>query len=102
MPFHQGQSKMLIGMEEWKGGNKTKGIRTGPNLSSHEMQKKKGSRMTEWIGKKRMTRAHAINSPFGARGKPPKKTPHKHSICTRIPKMCSHLLHLWCRSGESL
>lgn len=37
----------------------------------------------------KMTRAHAITPPSGARTKSPKETPHKHSICSRLLKMCS-------------
>lgn len=53
---------------------------------------------------KKMTRAHAITPPSGARTKSPKETPHKHSICSRLLKMCSvsHLLYLWCISSGAL
>lgn len=54
--------------------------------------------------KNKMTRAHAITPPSGARTKSPKETPHKHSICSRLLEMCSvfHLLYLWCISGRAL
>lgn len=54
--------------------------------------------------KKKMTIAHAITSPSGARTKSPKETPYKHSVCSRQLEMCSvsHLLYLWCISSRVL
>lgn len=97
--FHQGQRE------------NNKHTYSNPNLiSSLKMTEEKDHmwRKSLYNGlekkKKKMTRTHAITPPSGARTKSPKETPHKHSICSGLLKMCSvsHLLYLWCISSGKL
>lgn len=83
-------------------------FRSSSNLLSQD-DGGKGSHMTKSLynglgGKKKMTIAHAITSPSGARTKSQRETPYKHSVCSRQLEMCSvsHLLYLWCISSRAL
>lgn len=103
MNSHQGQSEMVMGGVGLEGVGGNNSILSYWDLALICLLKMVEEKDHKWWKslyhglENEMTRAHAITPPSGVRTKSPTEAPHKHSICSRLLKVCSvsHLLCIW-------